>query len=364
MDEATQTGAAINTPAPGSIHEAAQKLTGLFGKTEEKPATKPEAKPQEQTETNSEPAAQAEGSNTQDEERQEPEGEGEEQTQEGEARPLTSLDDVVQALGVEPDALMQIRLKTKVDGVEEEATLAQLIKERQLERHVNRKSMEVSDLKKELEKKAETFESEKQQKLGQLSQATAIAHELLLGEYKAIDWAKLEKDDPIEYLTKKDQFAKYNASLNQVASVIQQEQQKALEGQKAKLKEFIQEQQKLLSSKLPGWGDEKVRSKEYGELVGFLKSEFNVTPEELNGILDARFYEIAYDAKRYRELMKKNPKVENRDRTPQKFVKPGTSQGQAQRSTAQISDLKRNHSKQKDVKSAAALINALVTPKR
>lgn len=360
-NEATQTGAELNTPAPGTIDDAALKISGLLGKKPEPEKTKekPEVKAED---TNSEVLAEATADDTQEEERQEPEGK-EENPEESEVRPLTSLEDVVEILGVDLDALMQIKINTKVDGVDEDATLAQLIKERQLERHVNRKSMEASDLKKEVEKEKEAFQSEKQTQLTQLNQAATIAHQLLLGEYKSIDWDKLKKEDSIGYLEKKAQFEEYNHSLNQIYGVLQQESNKALEAEKAKLKEFVQDQQKQLSAKLPGWTDDKVRAKEYGELVGFLKSEFQVTKEELDGILDHRFYELAYDAKRYRELMKKNPKVENKDRTPQKFVKAGTQKGQ-ERGIAQISDLKRNHGKQKGLDSAAALINALAKPKR
>jgi hypothetical protein len=356
-NEATPSGADINTPAPGTIDEAAQKLSGLFGDTD-KPKEKKE-KPD--TNSESEDEVKVSDNETQEEEaEQESADEGGEQSEEGEARTLTSLDDIEQALGVDRDALMQITIKTKVDGVEQDATLAQVLKNYQLDGHITRKSMEVSDLKKEVEKERESFQSEKQTQLTQLNQAATIAHELLLGEYKSIDWPKLQKDDPIEYLTKKDQFEKYNASLNQIYGAIQQEQAKKSEANQAKLKEFIKDQQKQLTAKLPGWADDKVRSKEYPELVGFLKSEFNVTKEELDGIFDHRFYEMAYDAKRYRELMKKNPKVENKDRTPQKFVKAGTNKGQA-RGIAQINDLKRNHGKQKGLDSAAALINALAT---
>lgn len=362
-NEATPSGADIATPAPGTIDEAAQKLSGLFG---EKP-NKPKKEEKEESDTNSETEVEATtetaDNDTQEEGRQEPEG-GEENAEESEVRPLTSLEDVVESLGVDLDALMQIKIKTKVDGVDEDATLAQLIKERQLERHVNRKSMEVSDLKKEVEKQKEAFESEKQTQLSQLNQAATIAHDLLLGEYKSIDWAKLEKDDPIEYLTKKDQFQKYNASLNQIYGAIQQENNKALETQKAKLKDYVQEQQQKLSTAIPGWTDDKVRAKEYPELVNFLKSELQVTKEELDGILDHRFYLIAHDAKRYRELQKKNPKVENKDRTAKIFVKAGTQKGQGERKVAQVSDLKRNHGKQKSLESAGALINALARPKR
>jgi hypothetical protein len=357
--EATPSGAEITTPAPGTIDEAAQKLSGLFGAKPDKP--KKEEK--EEPETDSEPAAEAEAETQEEEERQEPEGKEEEQPNEDEARPLTSLEDIEQALGVDRDALMQISIKTKVDGVEQDATLAQILKGYQLESHVNRKSMEVSDLKKEVEKHKETFETEKQQKLSQLEQAATVAHELLLGEFKAIDWAKLEKDDPIEYLTKKDQFQKYNGNLNQIFSVIQQDKARAVEAQQSKLKEYVKDQQNKLSAKLPGWTDEKVRSKEYAELTGFLKTELGVTKEELDTILDHRFYELAYDARRYRELMKKNPKVENKDRKTPTFVKAGAPKGE-QRGVAQVSDLKRNHGKQKSLDSAANLINALAKPKR
>lgn len=356
MSEATQeTGAEINTPAPGSVAEAAQKINGLFGEIHEE-----EKEPKGET---SEEVLEevTEESETESESEDEESGESETEAEEEESRPLTTLSEIAESLGVSESDLYDIKLKTKIDGQDGEATLAQLVKSYQLEGHLNRKSMEVSDLKKEIEKERESIEQHKQQKLSELNQAGEIARQLLLGEYQSIDWDKLKKEDSIGYLEKKAQFEEYTQSLNQIYGLIQQENQKVQQQQQEKLKKYIEDQQTKLRNAVPEWKDEKVLKAQYSELINFLRDDIGVTKDELNTILDHRFYLLARDAKSYRDLQKKNPRIENKDRSAKKVVKAGAQKGQAERQVAQVNDLKKNFSKTKDVRSAGALINAMIS---
>lgn len=355
MTEATQTGAEINTPAPGSVDEAAQKINGLFGEIHEE-----EKEPEGET---SEEVLEEVTEESETEPESEESEESETEAEEEESRPLTTLSEIAESLGVSESDLYDIKLKTKIDGQDGEATLAQLVKSYQLEGHLNRKSMEVSDLKKEIEKERESIEQHKQQKLSELNQAGEIARQLLLGEYQSIDWDKLKKEDSIGYLEKKAQFEEYQQSLNQIYGLIQQENQKVQQQQQEKLKKYIEDQQTKLRNAVPEWKDEKVLKAQYSELINFLRDDIGVTKDELNTILDHRFYLLARDAKRYRDIQKKNPRVENKDRSAKKVVKAGTQKGQ-ERSVAQIGELKTRFKKSKDVNSAAALINALASKQR
>lgn len=353
-DEATQDeGAELNQPAPGSIDHAAQQINGLLSTDADEPKKKPTEEAEEETEEQQTP---------EDEEHEDtdPDSEADEQlADEEQVRPLTSLSDITEQLGVDEDALMDIKIMTKVDGVEEEATLAQLIKERQLERHVNRKSMELSDQKKEIEKERETIQAERDQKLKEIEHATQIANQLLAGEYQSIDWEKLRKEDSVEYLEKKAQFEEYGQHLSQLSNLIKQEQQKETQAQQEKLKAYVEDQQKKLVNAVPEWKDQNVLKKDYSELVDFLRDDFGVTKEELNGILDHRFYLMARDAKRYRELQKRNPRAEKRDRKTGKPAKPGARKTPEASRKTEISEHKKRFNKARDVQSAGALINAL-----
>jgi len=356
----TPTGADTGTPAPMTVSDAAAKLAALRAKPKEQ---EPEAPKEEAQEQNSEVEAQAsaESSETETEVTEEAEGhETEAQTTDAETSEpemLTALADVAQKLGLDESKLYDIKIKTKVDGVDGEATLAQLVKSYQFEGHLNRKSMELTDLKKEAEKRLESIETERQQRIGTLEQAAQITQHLLLGEYKNVNWEELKRADSIGYLEKKAQFEEYNHSLNQINAAIHAEKQRDQQANHEKLKSFIKEQQDKLVNAIPEWKDQAVQKKEYSELLDFLRNEFQFSKEEIDTILDHRAYLIARDAKKYRELQKKNPKIENKDRTPPKIVKPGSTKPNPQ--AVRTAEAHKSFMRNKDVKSAAALLKSL-----
>lgn len=356
--EATQSGAEITSPAPSSVEAAAQKINGLFKAEPEKAKPKPEVEAEQNSDVEAEASAESSDTDTEGKEEGQEASETSEDADNSEAETLTTLSAVAQKLGLDESKLYDLKLKTKVDGVDGEATLAQLVKGYQSEGHLTRKSMELSDLKKEAEKRIESIETERQQRIGTLEQAAQVAQRILLGEYNSINWDELRKSDSIGYLEKKNQFEEYNHSLNQINAAIQAERQKDQGVNQEKLKAFVKEQQDKLVNALPEWKEPAVQKKQYSELLDYLRTEFQVSKEEIDGILDHRFYLMAIESKKYRDLQKKNPRIENKDRTPPKVVKAGS--GNIASPAAKTSELKKSFAQRKDVKSAGALINSLI----
>lgn len=353
MTDATHEGAEeLNPPSPTSIDSAAQKLNGLFGEEEEREEDVQEESSEEETQ-------EVEESPEEQEEEGEEESPGDDEAEEpedDEPQPLTSLQDLANRLDVDESSLYDIKLPTKIDGEEGEATLAQLIKSYQLEGSINRKSMELSDSRKELEKQQAKFQEERQKKLQEVEHAANVANQLLYAEWNQVDWNDLRANDPDTYYRKKAEFEEYQQALGQISQATQAERQKAYEEAQKKLEQFIESEQKKLIEAIPEWSNKDTLKKEYSDLINFLRQDFNIQDEELNRMLDHRLYLMARDAKRYRDLQK-NPPKDKKDRTPVKTAKAG-KRGDHKKSL-ETNNLRKQFSKRKDVNSAAALISAM-----
>lgn len=357
MTEATHEGAEeFNTPSPTSVDSAAQKLNGIFG--EETEDTHEETNEEEREETQEEESSEVlEGSEEEPETEDKDDSESEEEDDEqDEPQPLTSLQELAKRLDVDESSLYDIKLPTKVDGEEGEATLAQLIKSYQLEGHLNRKSMELSDSKKELEKQQAQLEQERHQKLQEIQQAAQLAQKLIYGDWQSVNWEELKQKDPEKYLLKKAEFQEYQQSLGYLNQMTQAERQKAYQDAKQQFDEVVKTEQNKLLEAIPEWNNKDALKKEYSELVDFMKSDLGVTDEELSRMVDHRYYLMARDAKRYRDLQKRSPK-DKKDRKPVKTAKAGNRGDQKQ--AVESNNLRKQFSKRKDVNSAAALINAM-----
>jgi hypothetical protein len=359
METTTQVG-----DAPLSVSSAGALLNTLLkGKDpeEKQEQTTPDNEaPAEGEETNTEASA-SESSETEAEATEEAEGQEAQESQDDSTNTptetLTTLSDIGKKLGLDASLLYDIKVPVKVDGKDGEATLADVVRRYQTDAHLTHEGMKLADSKKEVQKQLESIETERNTRLGTLENAAQIVQTILLGESKNINWEQLKKDDPIGYLEKKDQFQGYQHSLAQIDAAIKGERQRDQQVQQEKYKAFIKEQQEKLVNAVPAWRDSAVQKKEYGELLDYLKTDFGVTKEEIDTIFDHRFYLMAMDSKKYRELQKKNPRVENKDRKPPVIAKSGNGKSST---AAKTVELKKQFTQKRDVKSAGAYLNSLI----
>ena len=288
----------------------------------------------------------------------------EEQTQEVEAQPegeTIELDDIATYLGIEADKLDvsddgSVLFKTKVDGEEGTVTLAQLIKERQLEGHLNKQNMEVVELKKSLQNKIDEQSNVYAEKLQQADDYLNIAANELTSEYQNINWQELRVDDPAEYAAKIADYNSRQTSINQAY----QELQAQREQQRAMAKEGLvavaaEEKAKLLSA-LPEWNNQDAAAKDWGNMLSYGATQ-GLTQAEMNGVVDHRIVVMMRKAMMYDSLQKDNPRVTKKVRKTPKLAKPGAAKQQevVSRADKLFSNIKKNGAKTGDV---AALLLA------
>jgi len=295
---------------PGSIWEAQEAILKIEESERETPETE-EATPTEEEE--SQPIAEDESleeETEEEEEADEAEEESEEPDEEDEEELLYAV---------------------KIDGEEQEVTLDELMKGYSRQSDYTKKTQELSEGRKAIEQlygqynsEINAVQQERQQYISALSQV--IEHSVAgLDAYQNIDWETLKNEDPIDYLTKKEE---QSAMQNQVAYNMQQREQVALaqKQQQAQRREhFRLSEQHRLVEVLPEWSDADTRTqltndmREYAINNGF-------TEQDLSGLIDHRYFLTLMKAQKYDALQKSDVKAKKVKNKP-KVVRAGSPRG-------------------------------------
>jgi hypothetical protein len=270
--------------------------------------------------------------------------------------PQVTTSDLAKILGIDESALDvdddgAIKLKTKIDGAEGTAKLADLLKSYQLEGHVNKRSMEIAEREKALQTRAQEVEQQAQQRLQNVESLNNVAKQELLQEYQSINWQALEQQDAGQAALLKQKFQERMNRLQGVEQYIGQERQKhfaKLDGDRQRM--VSEESQKLVDA-IPEWKDAQVRDKEINEIVRLAESKG--VPSHLLSILSqglvtpqgvippsAGLIAIIRDGLKQRELQQSKPAIENKVRLAPKIVKPG--QAKTDTKAEQLRSLKQN----------------------
>jgi hypothetical protein len=216
----------------------------------------------------------------------------------------------------------------KVDGEEIEVSLEELQQGYQRQSDYTKKTQGLSEERKEIEdgrnqvsqelEYLNTQRQQYQQALGQLGQ------QLLAGmnRFQGVDWAKMKADDPIEYVTKRDEFREEQERLKHLQTQQAQVQAQAQADFQRNHEALAVEEAKKLADLIPEFKDTESRPhlqksiREYSYNQGYTK-------EEIDNLIDSRSVNVLLKAMRYDEMQKadvKSKKVKNKP----KMAKAGT----------------------------------------
>ena len=295
---------------PGSIWEAQEAILKIEESERETPETE-EATPTEEEE--SQPIAEDESleeETEEEEEADEAEEESEEPDEEDEEELLYAV---------------------KVDGEEQEVTLDELMKGYSRQSDYTKKTQELSEGRKAIEQlygqynhEINAVQQERQQYISALSQV--IEHSVAgLDAYQNIDWETLKNEDPIDYLTKKEE---QSAMQNQVAYNMQQREQVVLaqKQQQAQHREHfrLSEQHRLVEA-LPEWSDADTRTQLTNDMREYALNN-GFTEQDLSGLIDHRYFLTLMKAQKYDALQKSDVKAKKVKNKP-KVVRAGSPRG-------------------------------------
>jgi len=293
-------------PAQGSITEAQSAFLGILEPEEVKPETE-ESAPTEDVEESTE--------ETQDEPLEEV---SEEESDEEESEEESEEDEVEE----EPDVYA-----VKVDGEELEVSLDELISGYSRHSDYTRKTQELSsergeiaELKQRWSEEISQSQAERQQyidAIGQFVQQSMVG----LEQYTNTDWETLREEDPIAFVTKKDEFRDAQERVRQAQAQQGIERQKQ-EQEFAKVKQMaLQEEHKRLITAVPEWNDPEKRGTLAKELSSYALSQ-GFKKEELQELIDHRSLIVLMKAQKYDALQNSDVKAKKLKNKP-KVIRSG-----------------------------------------
>ena len=321
-------------PDPNSLGEAHDAILSLLDsavETEESPRREESDEPaEEDQEESEEPSETPEDESDESEEDDEEDGDGLEESEEEDE----SGDDDI--------ALYTVR----VNGEEIEVTEDELVKGYSRQADYTKKTQELSEQRRNIEQ----LESQYNSQLGQMQQERQQYMDGLnqliqqsmggLEQFSNIDWNRLKEEDPIEFITKRDEYREAQERVRSGQHQYTLEQQKQAGEMQALQQQVLQQEHAQMVEKVPEWGDptqQKVLAtglREYATGQGY-------TEEEIGSLVDHRSLIVLMKAQKYDELQRadvKTKKVKNKPRV----VRSGKGSGKKEANKSKrIASMKR-----------------------
>ena len=287
-------------PAPGgSITEAQEALLSLAEPEEETPKEE-EAAPTEEEESTEE---------TQDEslEEESEEEESEEEDEESEESDEQESE--------EPEVYA-----VTVNGTEQEVTFDELIKGYSRQSDYTKKTQELAEERRNIESGMEQYKSElaglQQERQQYVDALTQVIQSSTAGleTYSNVDWAALKEEDPIEYITKRDEYREMQERVRSQQHTMQIEQQKQAAQMQQVKKQLLHDEHSKLVEKVPEWGQPDSQKAMAIEIRDYALEQ-GFSSEEISSLVDHRSLVVLMKAQKYDAMKKadvKSKKIKNK----------------------------------------------------
>lgn len=244
-----------------------------------------------------------------------------------------NLDHYIKDNGIEPESFMQLPVKVRVDGAEQDVPLGEVVKAYQLSQASYARMNEAAQAKQAFT----TEQSQVRHALGlQIKTAQSLltkAEGQLLQDFNGVDWNALRAENPAQYSALYTDFQARNTAIQQEKQAVAAEAQRNTQAQEqARLQAIPIERERLMQAR-PEWRDAaKAQAahramSDYGRKLGF-------SDAELNGITDHRQLLVLDMAARMAQLQAQTPATLKRVRTAPKMAAPGARQTRDPKGTA------------------------------
>jgi len=271
--------------AEESIDAARNAILGLLDSDEEKPESE-EEQPSDEEESIEE---------TQDELSEDEEGLEDPEVEEEDEEELEEES--------EEDALYAVR----VDGAEYEVSLDELLKGYSRQSDYTKKTQDVANQRGELDQLAHQYTSEVAQIQAERQQYIESLQSVLQGSmteldhFATMDWQSLKESNPLEYVTKRDEYREAQdriGALQQEQTLVRQRQQQ----EEAQLRtRTLSEENTRLVEKMPEWGESSTKQQMATDLRDYAGSQGFIR-EEIESLIDHRSLIVLHKAMLYDKL--------------------------------------------------------------
>ena len=252
---------------PGSLWEAQEALLKMTEPEGETPETE-EAEPAEEEE--SQPVEEDESLEEESEESEEDSEETDNRAEEGEDLYAVTI-----------------------NGEEHTIPLDELLKGYSRHSDYTRKTQELSEQRRNIEAhhnqwgaEIQQIQTERQQYVNALQNVVENSMGAL-DQFATVDWESLKNENPLEYITKRDEFRETQERVRQVQFQQQQTHQAYQQEAQRNHKRVLQEEHGKLVDVLPEWKEAESRQKLGSEIKAYAISQ-GYSPEEIKSLVDHR----------------------------------------------------------------------------
>ena len=281
---------------PGTVNEASERILTMLGETTPETSEEPtetETPVEEVTEESveEEVAAEQEVTEEPDETTEEPS--------------VELLDDLIEAEGYDQEQVMSLKVKAVIDQEESEVSIAELVKNYQMDNAADKRLEDAKSKRDQLAKEVEEHRENLSQQYSRVQSMIAEAEKLVSEE----DLTELRETDPAEYAVRMQENREKKEKLEALRNETTAEQNKAV--LEVYRKRLVQEREKLLDA-IPEWQTDPSEAglvKDYMKGLGF--SDAEIDGQIVNGVLkipgivDHRAYVLARKAMLFDQLSNK-----------------------------------------------------------
>ena len=213
----------------------------------------------------------------------------------------------------------------KVDGEEIEVSLDELLSGYSRQSSFTKKSQQLAEDRKTMDSLQQQYNSEVSQIQQERQQYAQYLQNVIenskLEEWGSVDWEALKRDDPIEYLSKRDELRVQQDQVRQLQAEQSSAQQKVHQGQQQQWADTVKTEHASLVGKLPEWGKPESQRELAGKLRDYAKVQ-GYQDEEIDTLVDHRSFIVLNKARMYDELQGSDVKSKKLKNVP-KVIRGG-----------------------------------------
>lgn len=347
MENGTPTTDAPKSWALLASQEFGNSFHGEVPKQE--PAAEPETNPEAQSAENADTEL--------------PELESQAQTQEPQVEevPISSIEQLLEAQGYDPDWFDSLEVPVKINGQPGKAKLADVKASFQIQQAAEQRLAEAKE-----RARAETSAiAQRREELNQQFNVTATliqqAEKLLQGDVSKVNWDKLRNDDPAEFSARQLEYSQRLAQIEQMKNAAraqyQQTQGQFQAEESERTRQRLAEESEKLFQKIPEWKDPEKAKTEKQMLAEYLIGS-GMTQEEVASATDHRLIVMARKAMLYDKGQNNAEVAKKKVMTIPKVMKPGATKTPEQTKSIQKAQMKQRLQKSGSLEDALALLRS------
>ena len=254
--------------------------------------------------------------------------------------------------------------EVRVDGQTTQVSLDELLNGYSRQSSFTKKSQQLAEDRKAMESLQQQYNTEVSQIQQERQQYAQYLQNVIenskLEEWGSIDWEALKRDDPIEFVTKREEFRMAQDQVRQLQAEQTSAQQKAHHGQQQQWQEAVKSEHAALVDKLPEWGKPDAQRELAGKLRDYAKGQ-GYQDEEIDTLVDHRSFIVLNKARMYDELQRSDVKSKKLKNKP-KVIRGGkASSKNAEAKSSRTAKMKRLR-QSGHVDDAATLLEDMMKP--